>query len=363
MPTLSRIREPSFRIGSGRYLQDSGIISTVGDEVLRLHAKRPLIIGGRTALSLTRAKVEESLSAVGIVGEFVEYGGFCCVSHSDAVIAKHQDTDIVIGIGGGNIMDAAKYMAAVKDVPVINIPTSSATCAAFTPLSVCYTEEGGKDRSFHHKREVDCVIADTEILCRQPVRLLLAGIYDSLAKIYELKQRMLGVPDEENDIGLRASYALSGFAADLLRDNMGKCIEDVKNGRNTKVVYDTVYVLIALTGVISGLARGSNQCALGHAVYESARTLYPREVYSALHGELVAIGLIVQNIYNGDVDIEKFIGEMRALGMPTTLSEVGVPACDESYGAFCEAILKSTAMAGTTDGEQEKFKAAFKKIM
>jgi len=56
------IREKSFRIGSGRYLQEPGILKSLGDEVMRLgHA--PLIVGGRTALSLTRETIEQSVSS------------------------------------------------------------------------------------------------------------------------------------------------------------------------------------------------------------------------------------------------------------------------------------------------------------
>ena len=363
MPTISRIRESSFRIGSGRYIQEAGAIARVGKETARLGGRKPLIIGGATALSIAEEAVLKSLSVAGIVGEVAEYKGFCCVSTSNRIIAEHPDTDMVIGVGGGNVMDAAKYIAAEKGVPVLNIPTSSATCAAYTPLSVCYTPEGGKDKSFHHKREVDCVIADTDVLCHQPPRLLLAGIYDSIAKIYELRQRMLGVADEDNDIGLLASYNLSGFAAEYLESHLEECIADVAAGKNTKTVNDTVFIVIALTGVISGLARGSNQCALAHAIYESARTLYPREVYSALHGELVAIGLILQTAYNGDGSAEEFAARMRRLGMPTRLSEVGVTLGEKSLDAFTDAILRSTSMAGTTEAEQARFLREFERIL
>ncbi len=41
------------------------------------------------------------------------------------------------------------------------------------PLSVCCDEEGRTVGTSHHKIEVNCVIADMDILCRQPVCLLL----------------------------------------------------------------------------------------------------------------------------------------------------------------------------------------------
>ena len=50
------IREESFRIGCGRYLQGKGYIKRTADEVLRLGTK-PIIVGGKTALELTRGKI------------------------------------------------------------------------------------------------------------------------------------------------------------------------------------------------------------------------------------------------------------------------------------------------------------------
>ena len=55
-----------------------------------------------------------------------------------------------------------------------------------------------------------------------------------------------------------------------------------------KAVYDTVYILIAVTGLISSLARGSNQCAIAHKVYETARFVYPKEAHDKLHDILVS---------------------------------------------------------------------------
>lgn len=364
MPTANIVKEDSFRIGCGRYIQETGAIDRVADEVIRLHAKKPYIIGGETALSLTKERIEKSLADKGLCAVYEVYHGFCCREICREMTDRSfADCDLVIGVGGGNVMDAAKYMGVIRDVPVINIPTSSATCAAFTPLSVCYTPRGQKDSTSHHKVEVNCVLADDGILCRQPLRLLYAGIYDSLAKIYELHQRLIGIPEAEMEIGLYSSYRLSEFSAEFIRKNMDACCRDVAEGKNTKTVHDMMYVLIALTGVISGLARGSNQCAIAHAIYDNSRKLFPEEVHSSLHGELVAIGLIAQLLFNGEEDADAFAAKMASLGMPTKLSQVGLKADEATFRAYYDAIAPSTAMAGTNDGEKAVFASALRKIL
>ena len=344
-------------MGAGRYIQEYGAIDMLGEEVERLSATRALIIGGKTALSLTKEKIEASLNKKGIDFECYVYTGFCNKSRNEA-IASSISKDlryVIIGVGGGNVMDAAKHVAVLANRPVINIPTSSATCAAYTPLSVCYTDDGRTEGTVHHKIEVNCVLADMNLLSCQPARLMLAGIYDAIAKQYELYQRMLGVDMSECDIGLVSSHHTSGFIFDFLTKNTDAALRDLESGARTKVLYDVIFVSIALTAVVSGLARGSNQTAIAHKVYESLRKLYPEAVHSSLHGELVALGLIVQKAYNGDGDVEDFKKRLASHSMPTSLASLALDP-DESADALYGMIMKSTAMAGTNEEEQKKLK-------
>lgn len=364
MATQLSIKEPSFRIGSGRYIQESGCLTRLADEIKRLGCAHPFVIGSPTALSLARPAMEASLDAAGMAAVWHTYAGFCCETRLNEIMASadFRAADIVIGVGGGNCMDAAKFCAAVSRRPVINIPTSSATCAAFTPMSVMYTPEGRTAGTKHHGEEVNCVLADMDILCRQPVRLLVAGVYDALAKLIETTQRLQGRTEDETDIGLLSSFTLSRFSYDWMIRHLAECTDDVAHGRNTKVVYDMVYILIALTGVISGLARGSNQCAIAHKVYETTRTVRPEEAKPWLHGELVGIGLIVQLLCNGEPEeAVRFTEQMAALGMPTRLSHC-VPMTDADLDAMFEKICASSAMAGTDEAEQAGLRAALTQV-
>ena len=67
-----------------------------------------------------------------------EYAGKCLAAGCDEVV----------GVGGGRIMDFSKAMAETAGLGTVNIPTSIATCAAFTAMSVMYTPEGAKKRLF-----------------------------------------------------------------------------------------------------------------------------------------------------------------------------------------------------------------------
>lgn len=365
MATKSKVIETSFRFGCGRYIQENGAISRIGAEIARIKHSRPFIIGGPTALKITRDDINASLEANGMRGVFCTYEGYCNVEHCNDIIASEEfgNCDIVIGVGGGNCMDAAKYCAAMSQKPIINIPTSCATCAAYTPLSVMYNGIGQTVGTIHHKSEINALIADMNILSRQPIRLIVAGIYDSLAKLCEINQRLIGLDLDDVEIGLVSSYELSRFIYGELCRKVDKCCDDMANGRNTKTVYDVVYILIAITGIISGLARGSNQCAIAHKIYETTRTIFPRESRPYLHGELVGIGVLAQLYFNGEDEEENsFREKMKKFGMPVRLSDTGIDITDSVLEDYYNKIVVSSAMAGTTDDEKKKFRQALEVI-
>jgi len=346
------IKEESFRIGCGRYIQGKGYIERCAAEVLRL-GNAPFIIGGRTALSLTTEKIEKSLAASGITKyEFVTHTSSCNDEDARkyADIAKEKGYDVIIGAGGGVIMDLAKLCGHFASLPVINIPTSSATCAAYTPLSVRYTPEGRTVGTAHFDHEINCVIADTELICTQPSRLLISGVFDALAKFVEIKHRYKE-GQSEFDMGLDYAYTMSKHSFDVLCNTTEKCLADIEKGDISFDVENLIFTTIAATAVISGIARGSNQTALGHKFYERARYLFPQETKPYLHGEMVGVGLLMQNRFNNETkNNELLLSLMRKYEMPYSISGLGIEKSRDNHDSMYEQMLGCSAV---TDKSEE----------
>ena len=355
------IREKSFRIGSGRYLQEPGILKSLGDEVMRLgHA--PLIVGGRTAVSLTRETIEQSVSSACSGYRIEEHLGTCNDERAEAFaeLAKNEGLDVIVGVGGGVIMDFAKLIAHFAALPVINVPTSSATCAAYTPLSVRYTPDGRTVGTLHYEKEVDAVLVDTAVISTQPPRLLLAGVFDALAKFVEIKQRF-NEETADYPLGLNWAYALSKQSYIELSKKTEPCLADMKKGIVSNTVEEVIFTSIAATGVISGIARGSNQCALAHKFYETTRLLYPETAAPYLHGEIVGVGLLLQNIFNGECENnEALLSLMRENGMPCSITDVGVERTEKSLNEYYTRICNSSAINEKNSDECEKFALALR---
>lgn len=364
MATNSKVVERSFRFGCGRYIQEPGALARAGEEAVRLGAQRAFLIGGKTALSLAGDTLRESLRAAGVSAEVVEYHGFCNREEAARLAASASESgcDLILCAGGGNLCDLGKLIAANAGLPVITVPTSSATCAATTPLSVTYTAEYQAAGTVHHTREVDAVLADMNILCRQPERLFAAGVYDALAKKIEIEQRLQGKEEDETDVGLSASFALAGYTYERMTALFEPACEELRRGEPGKALSDMIFLSVAATGVISGLARGSNQCAIAHKVYEGCRTLYSEAVRDKLHGELVAVGLIAQLFYNGEeAGSAEFRKKLTEHALPADLRSLGVQDAG-AVEALYRYILPTSAMAGTGDTEKERLHAALCRI-
>jgi len=353
------IKEKSFRIGCGRYLQEPGILNTCGAEVRRL-GSAPLIIGDGTSLKLTLEKIQHSVTESCGHFRIEEYNGTCNDEAAEAMakLAHTSGLDVIVGVGGGVIMDFAKLTAHFASLPVINIPTSSATCAAYTPLSVRYTPDGRTVGTMHFDHEADAVLTDTEVLLGQPPRLLLAGMFDAIAKFVEIKHRFAH-DSAEYPLGLDWAYVMSRHSYDELCSKTEPCLEDMRNGVLSDTVEQVIFTTIAATGVISGIARGSNQTALAHKFYESTRILYHTESRPYLHGEIVGIGLLLQNVFNGEEENNAdIIALMKKYGMPHCLGDIGIKADAATMEAYYEKLTLTSAIAEGGPDAGTKLRAA-----
>ena len=208
----------------------------------------------------------------------------------------------------------------------------------------------------HFEQEVDAVLVDTAILAAQPTRLFLSGVFDALAKFIEIKHRFVG---EYTDypLGLDWAYVLSAHSYDLLCRHTEEYL--AQKGKVTDTVDRMIFATIAATGVISGIARGSNQTALAHKFYELTRVLFYEEARPYLHGEIVGIGLLIQNVFNGEEQENRVLLDlMKKYHMPCSLSQIGVAPTEEHVAAYYEKLLTTSAVLEAGEGAPERLKNA-----
>jgi glycerol dehydrogenase len=211
----------------------------------------------------------------------------------------------------------------------------------------------------HYEYEVDSVLVDTRVMLTQPTRLLLAGVFDALAKFVEIKQRFQPDSEDAFPMGLDYAYVVAERSFRMLCRDIEGCIADMKAGLVTPRVDNVIFTLIAVTGVVSGIARGSNQTALGHKFYENTRYLFPDAARPYLHGEIVGIGLLLQNEYNGEREQNDFLlSLMRKYQMPAHVAAVGITQDAATMETYYERLCQSSAMEECGESEFARLHAA-----
>ena len=153
---------------------------------------------------------------------------------------------VIVGIGGGKVIDVAKYAAYLRKLPFISIPTS-ASSDGFSSASASLMVNGR--RTSVPARMAYGIIADTEIIKSAPERFLYSGIGDMVSKITSLYDWLF-----ESDLGYSE---MNDFAVMIAKKAVNSFVrtpfETIKDDLFLKELLDS----LAMSGVANEIAGGS----------------------------------------------------------------------------------------------------------
>ena len=311
----------SLHVAPARVLRGQHALKDAIDCILRL-GQRPLIIGGEQSLKLSQLQILFDRPELAI--DSVNYTPDCCEISLDRLIqatSAHQ-ADLIVGIGGGKCLDTAKLLAHRCQLPVVTIPTSGATCAAWTALSNIYSESGAFLSDVSLDRCPDLLILDYSIVATAPQRMLVAGIGDAIAKWYEASVSS----GHSSQTLLIAAVQQARVLRDILFQKSASALEH-PGGEDWQEVVDAT---VLLAGVIGGLGGAQCRTVAAHAVHNGLTHL-PGS-HHALHGEKVAYGILVQLRLEEMIQDNRLAATARQqlldfyaeIGLPKTLADLGL---------------------------------------
>ncbi|NLM97588.1 MAG: glycerol dehydrogenase [Halanaerobiaceae bacterium] len=309
----------------GKYIQGKGVLKDLGKYVNDF-GERILGIIDPVVKELYAEELQSGLAGKELIME--TFGGESSKKEIErlAEIARQNNIELIMGAGGGKTIDTAKAVAYYTKTPVMIIPTIAATDAPCSALSVIYTEEGVFEEYLFLPRNPDIVVVDTEIIARAPVRYLVSGMGDALATYFEAsacaKTKVQSIAG-----GSQTMTALS--LARLCYDTLLKYGHAAKKAAEASVVTEALEKIIEANTLLSGLGFESGGLAAAHAVHNGFTAL--EETHDRTHGEKVAYSTLVQMVLEDrdPEEIEKVFAFCKGLGLPTTLSELGVKEIKE----------------------------------
>lgn len=312
----------TLSVAPAKVLRGDRILEQAGNAIAHL-GNRPLIVGGDRTLKATLPRLQSVLVAQELDARTANYGSDC----SEAGLAtmgeavKAHKADLIIGVGGGKALDAAKLLAYQCHLPVVTIPTSAATCAAWTALSNVYSEEGAFLYDVSLENCPDLLLLDYDLIATAPTYTLVAGIGDAIAKWYEAS-----VSSGNSEQTLIVSAVQQ---ARVLRDILFQKSAAALQSPGSAVWKEVVDATVLLAGVIGGLGGAECRTVAAHAVHNGLTHL---PVHSSIHGEKVAFGILVQLRLEEMVQGNQLAATSRQqllkfyteIGLPQKLSDLGL---------------------------------------
>ncbi len=340
-----------------------GAVERVGEEAARLGG-RAMLVTGRSAAKKSglEERVRKLLSAAGVgtvLFDQVESDPSSATVDRGARLARQEKCELVIGLGGGSPMDAARAIAAMAvmdgsildylrgkpiDRPglsLVNISTTAGTASEITAVSVILDEErqlkyGMKSPYWYAK----VAITDPELTLTMSPRLTAATGLDALTHAIE------------SYLSTQASAPSEGLAI--------KAVELV--GRNLRAAFANgsdraAREGMALASMTAGMAFANSGLGLVHGLVHPIGARW-----GMAHGEACGRLLPCVMEYNGAVAESKLADVGRVLtGKPAAtvedavaavkslLSEVGVP-CGISDLSISDGQMAALARDGLVSG-------------
>lgn len=324
------LKTPPVKIISSpaKYMQGPGALQEIGREASLL-GRRALCISDSAVWTLVGREVDESLSDAALAPLYFETRGECSRAEIDRAVevVRSHGADVVIGLGGGKVIDLAKGVAFFTSAALIIAPTVASSDAPTSRVCVIYNEDGHLVEVLRLGKNPDLVLVDSTIIAGAPVRFLIAGIGDALATKFEAEQCWNN--QKLSPVGgmqAQSSLLIAETCYQVIRQNGLAASFAVSQG----VVTEALERVIEANIFMSGLGFENNGLAVAHGLTRGFSRI-PRVHHQKLHGEIVAFGLLVQLVL--EKRPRSFLDEIfefyQRIGLPYCLSHLGLQDAKE----------------------------------
>ncbi len=286
---------------------DEGLFDHV-DEVMARYlpeilGKKSLIITEKFLLDLYKGTIDE-------ISKDFSNAEYICMEKADfdaaVSVAKKiciENIKVVIGFGGGRVLDVAKYAAFVGKAVYICLPTNLSNDSLSSPFAVLGVED-------NKRKTLECsipaaIIIDTDMISKAPISQTIGGIGDTIAKYTAVYDWSLAAREEGKTVDDFA-YAI----ASMCYDSIAYCDEKNLNNKGFLKILARALVMGGLAMEIAGSSRpaSGSEHLFCHAIEE----LHPEIKIS--HGYAVALGAVGAANFQGRDDT-KILKVCKAYGL------------------------------------------------
>ncbi|MFF9124123.1 iron-containing alcohol dehydrogenase family protein [Streptomyces sp. NPDC014889] len=306
MPVLSRLIPSPVVVEIRRGALDD-LASVLADERIS-HSGRLAVAVSNGSGARLRERIAPSLPGA----TWYEVGGGTL---DDAVRLagemKAGRYDAVVGLGGGKIIDCAKFAAARVGLPLVAVPTNLSHDGLCSPVATLDNDAG---RGSYGVPNPIAVLIDLDVIRDAPPRFVRSGIGDAVSNIsavadWELSHRVTG-------------EKIDGLAAAMARQ-AGEAVLRHPGGIGDNDFLQVLAEALVLTGVAMSIS-GDSRPASGacHEINHGFDLLFPKR--AASHGEQCGLGAAFAMYLRGAHEESADMAEvLRRHGLPVLPKDIG----------------------------------------
>lgn len=290
---------------------------------VKLSGKRVLLVSGRTAMRKLGIldKVVKMLNGAGkrcILFAQVEPEPCTETVNLGVNLAKKEGCEVVVGLGGGSVLDVAKAIAGIANkvgrveefqsgkkldspgLPFIAIPTTAGSGAEVTPNAVLINRKEGVKKSFRDPSlSAKVAIIDPELTINLPPRITAYSGMDALCQAIE------------TFVSLGSNPLTDSLCRGAIRLIGRSLIKAYKEGKDLSARIDMSY-----GSLLAGIALFNARMGVVHGI---AHPLGAR--YGLAHGLLCGLLLPYAMEFNLDVAVDKYAELVLLLGGRPTVTK------------------------------------------
>ena len=228
---------------------------------------------------------------------------------------KELKPQVLFGVGGGTIIDAAKISSGSQNIPFISVPTTVSHDGIASPLASIK----GSDKPYSILAQAPlAIIADIDVIAQAPWRFVISGCGDVIAKFTAVKDWKLAHLEQNEYYGEYAA-SLALMSAKLVMENAELIVY-----RRDEGLHVLLEALISC-GVAMSIAGSSRPCSGSEHLFSHALDMI--NSHHAMHGEQCGVGSIL-SAYLYRANWQRIRNTLKQIGAPTTASELGVKDVD-----------------------------------
>jgi glycerol-1-phosphate dehydrogenase [NAD(P)+] len=233
--------------------------------------------------------------------------------------SSKNNMDLLLGVGGGSIIDITKLAAFDLSKPFVSVPTCASHDGIASPRASLKHRKGSVSKTAVSPL---AVLADTSIICKAPYGMLASGCADVISNIsavmdWELAHRL------KNEEFSSHAAVLAKTAAKLLIEHA----DDIKPDTEESAWLAVKAMIVS--GVAMSVA-GSTRPASGaeHMFSHMLDHLGPGIILKSkgrkpLHGEQCGVGAMMMVYLHGG-DWKEIRDALKKIGAPVTSEELGI---------------------------------------